>query len=81
MRVTEHWHRLPRDGRVCLLGDIQRLSGYGPGQPALDGPAQGGSWTICPPEFPANFNHLAVLEERITGTVSYFTLGRRFSQG
>jgi len=39
VRVTENWHRLPLevvDGSI--LGDIQKLPGHGPGQPALGGP-------------------------------------------
>lgn len=32
VQVTEQWHRLPREG---LLGNLQKLSGHGPGQPGL----------------------------------------------
>ena len=39
MRVTEHWHWLPKEMVVSLLGGIQKLTGCGPGKPALDGPA------------------------------------------
>ncbi|KAK4828495.1 hypothetical protein QYF61_026766 [Mycteria americana] len=30
---------------VSILGDIQKLSGCGPGQPAAGGPASAGAWT------------------------------------
>ena len=40
VRMTEHWHRLPREAvESPSLGNIQRLSGRGAGQPALGGPA------------------------------------------
>lgn len=32
VQVTEQWHRLPREG---LIGNLQKLSGHGPGQPGL----------------------------------------------
>ncbi|KAK4830304.1 hypothetical protein QYF61_009809 [Mycteria americana] len=41
VRVTEHWHRLPRDF-VSILGDTQKPSGHGPGQQALGGPSVAG---------------------------------------
>lgn len=38
--VTEHWHRLTERGcGVSLIGSVQKLSGHGPGQVALDGSA------------------------------------------
>lgn len=33
LREEEHWHRLPGDIAVSVLGDIHK-----PGQPAVDGP-------------------------------------------
>ena len=40
VKVTKHWHRLPREVVGCpSLRDIQKLSGHGPGKPALGGPA------------------------------------------
>lgn len=37
VRVTKHWHRLPRetDCGVSILGKIEKLSGHSIGQPAL----------------------------------------------
>ena len=34
VRVTKHWHRLPREG-VSILGDIQNLTGHFPGWPPV----------------------------------------------
>ena len=40
VKVTKHRHRLPREVVGCpSLRDIQKLSGHGPGKPALGGPA------------------------------------------
>jgi len=39
VRVTEHWHRLPSEVVVSILGDSQKPSGHVPGQPALGDPA------------------------------------------
>jgi len=41
VRVTEHWHRLPREvvESPSLEMDIQKLSGHGSQQLALGGPA------------------------------------------
>jgi len=45
VRVTGHCHSSPRDVGASLLGDIQKPSGHGPGQPSPDDPAFAGSWT------------------------------------
>jgi len=46
LRVTEHWHRLPREVVGSLsLGDIQDPPGQGPVQPAVGDPALAGGWT------------------------------------
>jgi len=39
LRVTEHWNRLPRGVGVSFSGDIQKLPGQGPMQPAPGEPA------------------------------------------
>ena len=40
VRVTEHWHRLPKQVvESPSLGDIQKSSGHSPGQPGLGDPA------------------------------------------
>lgn len=39
VRVTEHWHRLPREAMESTLRDIQKPSGHSPGQPVLSNPA------------------------------------------
>jgi len=45
LRMTEPWHRLPREVVVSFSGDIQDLPGQGPVQPALGDPALAGGWT------------------------------------
>lgn len=39
VRVTEHWHRLPREAVESTLRDIQKPSGHSPEQPVLSNPA------------------------------------------
>lgn len=40
VRVTDHWHSLPRKVVSSpLLGDFRKLSGHGSGQVAVHGPA------------------------------------------
>lgn len=45
------------------LGDSQRLSGHGPEQLALNGPAWAGDWTRWTPEVPSNLNWSVIQQQ------------------
>lgn len=46
---------------VSSHGDVQKLSGHGHGQLAVNCPAWAGDWTRWPPESTSNFNHSVYL--------------------
>lgn len=57
-RVTEPWHKLPREaGEFPSLG----IKLWIHGQPVLCGCAVAGDWTRCPPTVTSNLDHSVVL--------------------
>ena len=47
---------------TSILGGTPKLSGHGPGQPAVGGLAWAGRWTSRPPEIPASFSCSVILQ-------------------
>lgn len=61
VRVTEHWHRFPREVVESLfLQIVQKLSGCGAAQRAFTDPARAVGGEISP-DVPASLSHSVIL--------------------